>query len=392
MKKPFIEQLENIYPQMVTWRRYLHQNPELSYHEEHTAHFIAELLRSWGIDVLTHVGGHGVVGIIRGRQSGPTVALRADMDALAIQDEKLCDYSSKVPGVMHACGHDAHTAILLGIAYTASHLQEQLQGNLVFVFQPAEEITPGGALAMIRDGVLAGVDVIYGVHLWTPYPVGHIYAREGAMMAAADEFTITIKGKGGHGGLPHQTIDSIAIASHLVVNLQSIVSRHVDPTKPCVISVGSIQGGSVFNVIAETCQLKGTVRTFDALLRIEVKSRIEQMIASTCAMFNATYEWECIWGYPTLVNHVKEVQRFHEVGARLLGESFVHDAPLIMAAEDFSYYIQKVPGCFMFVGAGNEQLGIETPHHHPMFDIDETAMRVASQLLLSMALHYMESK
>jgi amidohydrolase len=382
-------QLDDIFEEMVGWRRYLHQHPELSFQEEKTSAFIAGHLRSWGIEVRTNVGGHGLVGILKGSSPGPTVALRADIDALPIQDEKPCDYGSKVAGVMHACGHDAHTATLLGIAKKASQLRGSLKGSLVFLFQHAEEVTPGGAQSMIASGALEGVDVIYGVHLWTPFPAGNVYCKEGAMMAAPDEFSIRITGKGGHGALPHQTIDSVTVGAHLIVNLQTIVSRQVDPTEPCVVSVGSIQAGSGFNVIAETCLLNGTVRTFDPLLRLDVKKRFEKIVATTCDMFGAEYELDYKLGYPPVINHAAETERFYQVGESVFGAQHVHTIPLIMAGEDFSYYLQRVPGCYMFVGAGNEAAGIVHPHHHPRFDIDERAMLTAGKLLLSMAANYM---
>jgi amidohydrolase len=382
-------ELDEIFEEMVGWRRYLHQHPELSFQEERTAGFIAEHLKSWGIEVRTNVGGHGLVGFLKGNHPGPVVALRADMDALPIQDEKLCEYASKMPGVMHACGHDAHTSTLLGIAKIASKHRDTIKGGLVFLFQHAEEIAPGGAKSMIANGALDGVDAVYGVHLWTPFPAGHVYCKEGPMMAAPDEFTILLKGKGGHGGLPHQTVDSVSVAAHLVVNLQTIVSRQVDPTEPCVVSVGSIHAGNTFNVIAETCVLNGTVRTFDSLLQQDVKKRIDQIAASTCEMFGAEYELQYKMGYPPVINDVNEAQRFQRVGAAIFGDAFVHISPLIMAGEDFSYYLQHKPGCFMFVGAGNVEAGIVHPHHHPRFDIDEKSMLQAGKLLLSMAADYM---
>jgi amidohydrolase len=386
----YVTYLDELFPQMIEWRRHLHQNPELSFQEEKTALYIIQHLQNWGVEYKSQVAGHGVVARLEGKHAGPTIALRADMDALPIQDEKICDYSSQVPGVMHACGHDAHTSTLLAIVKTLSGMKDHIRGNFVFIFQPAEEVTPGGAITMIKQGVLEGVDVIYGVHLWAPYPVGHLYCREGYMMAAPDEFTIQLRGKGGHAGLPHQSIDAVAIASHLVVNLQSIVSRMVDPTQPAVVSVGRIQGGSFFNVIAESCILQGTVRTFDAELRIKLKHYVEHMISHTCAMFHAEYELDYKWGYPALENHAREVDRFNQVATRTFGEHAVHIAPQIMAGEDFAYYLEQIPGCFIFVGAGNDTEGITHAHHHPRFDIDEQAMLQASKMLLAMSFDYMD--
>jgi len=387
--KEFEIGFEQIFAEMVGWRRYLHQHPELSFQEFRTAEFVANHLREWGLEVRTQVGGNGVIGLLRGAGQGPTVALRADMDALPIQDEKSCEYASLVQGVMHACGHDAHTSTLLGIAKVASQLKDKLKGNLVFLFQHAEETTPGGAKSMIEAGALEGVDAVFGVHLWTPFPVGHVYAKAGPMMAAPDEFTIRIQGKGGHGGLPHQAVDSIHVGAQVVVNLQSIVSRQVDPIEPCVVSIGSFHAGSSFNVIAETSSLNGTVRTFSSELQAEVKERMGRIVDSVCSMYGASYMFDYKMGYPPVVNDANEAARFVKVGAELFGEDYTHEAPLVMAGEDFSYYLHHRPGCYMFVGAGNVEAGIVHPHHHPRFDIDERSMLNAAKLLIGMALDYM---
>jgi len=391
--KSITERLQSLFPDMVEWRRHLHRHPELSYGERMTSAFVAEKLTEWGIEVRTGVGGYGVIGTIRGGMNGgggecPTVALRADMDALPIQDGKSCDYASTVPGVMHACGHDAHTAALLAVAKLFSENKAELPGDVRFLFQPAEEISPGGAAPMIADGALDGVDRVYGVHLWTPFPAGTVYSAPGPVMAAADEFVIHIRGKGGHGGLPHQTVDSILVGSHLVVNLQTIVSRSVDPTEPGVVSIGKFQAGSGFNVIAETCSINGTVRSFDDKVRETIVSRMERICAHTGEMFGADIQLDYKPGYPPVVNDKAETERFFRVAESLFGAERVHACPLIMAGEDFSYYLQRVPGCFMFVGAGNPASGIAAPHHHPMFDIDESAMLQSAQLLASMAVSY----
>ncbi|MCZ8511398.1 amidohydrolase [Paenibacillus filicis] len=391
--KSINEALDRIYPEMVVWRRHLHRHPELSFQESATAAFVAEKLKAMGLKVRTGVGGHGVIGVLDGGKSGPAVALRADMDALPIQDEKeSCDYASTVPGVMHACGHDAHTAALLGVAKVLSERSDELPGRIVFLFQPAEEVTPGGALGMIEDGALDGVDVIYGIHLWTPFETGTAYCKSGPLMAAADEFVIDLKGRGGHGGLPHNTIDSVFVSSQLVVNLQSIVSRSTDPTEPCVVSVGSIHSGNGFNVIAETAQLKGTVRTFHPELRLQVKERLEHIAESTARMHGADLVIDYKMGYPPVVNHASEANRFARTAAQVFGEDGACTSPLIMAGEDFSYYLERVPGCFMFVGAGNPGKGIVHPHHHPRFDIEETAMRGAAELFLRMTFDYLEER
>jgi amidohydrolase len=383
--------LEELMPAMIAWRRHLHRNPELSGQEKETAQFIAGQLKDWGIPVRTQVGGYGVIGEIRGSLEGPTVALRADMDALPIQDLKQCEYTSEVPGVMHACGHDAHTSILLGIARWFKAREDQLNGTIRLLFQPSEEVSPGGAMPMIRDGALEGVDQIYGVHLWTPFPAGHVYSVSGPMMAAADEFRIEVRGKGGHGGLPHETIDSILIASQLISNLQTVVSRSIDPIEPCVVSVGSIRGGTGFNIIAESCEIIGTVRSFNELVRQQAERRLGELAKGTCSMHGASAVYEYKRGYPPVSNDVFETDRFFRVASSLFGTEYVHRSPLIMAGEDFAYYLEQVPGCFMFVGAGSKERNIIHPHHHPHFDIAEESMMTAARLLIGMAsdaIHY----
>ncbi|WP_409341101.1 M20 family metallopeptidase [Paenibacillus sp. MBLB4367] len=383
------QQLEQLFPDMVKRRRFLHQHPEVSYQEKETSAYVAKCLEELGIPVKRGERGYSVVGELKGAHPGPTVALRADMDALPIQDAKSVDYASKVPGVMHACGHDAHTTTLLAIAEVLSGRKDELKGTIRFLFQPAEEISPGGAAPLIAEGAMEGVDAVYGVHLWAPLPTGEAQTKSGAFMAAADEFFIDVKGKGGHGGLPHQTIDSVLVGSQIVVNLQSIVSRHMDPTEPCVVTVGSIHAGSSFNVIAETCSLNGTVRTFSIEARDRIREQMKTIAEQTGAMYGAQVDFRYKVGYPPVVNDEKETDRFFKVGVSVFGEKQVSKSPFIMAAEDFAYYLERVPGCFVFVGAGNKEAGIDAPHHHPRFDIDESSMIYAARLLIGLALDYM---
>lgn len=383
----FDERLDDLYGEMVKWRRYLHQHPELSFREERTSAFVADRLRAMGLDVRERFGdGYGVVADCKGAGEGPVVALRADIDALPIQDEKDCPYASKVEGVMHACGHDGHTAALLAVAKAASESRQRLRGTIRFIFQPAEEVTPGGAKGLVDAGVLHGVDAIYGGHLWTPFSVGTLFSKPGPIMAAPDEFQLVIKGRGGHGGLPHHTVDSVVVASHLVVNLQTVVSRTVNPVEPAVVTVGSFHAGSGFNVIADSASLAGTVRTFDREARLAIKRNIERIVRDTCSMFGADYSLDYILGYPPVINDNKEYERFERIAASLTGQANVRlDAPL-MAGEDFSYYLQQIPGCFVLVGAGNPDTGAVYPHHHPRFDIDERAMLLLAKVLARLAL------
>ncbi len=368
--------MNELFPRMVEWRRHLHRHPELSFQEAQTKAYIVRQLEQLGVPVDGSIqSGYSVVAIIEGGQPGPTIALRADIDALPIEDEKSCEYRSTAEGVMHACGHDAHTATLLGVAAYLAERRSSLRGNVKLLFQAAEEVSPGGAKPLIEAGVLKEVDAVYGVHLWTPFPSGHIYTRPGPFMAAADEFQLTILGRGGHGGLPHQTTDSILIASHLVVNLQSIVSRNIDPTEAAVISVGAIKGGAAFNVIAERTSLLGTVRTFEAEVRDYTERRIQEVAEATCAMFGAQVRTEYKRGYPPVVNSPAEAARALEAAERVAGRERTGECGLIMAGEDFAYYLQERPGCFVFIGAGKSG---SAPHHHPMFDIDENAMLTAA--------------
>ena len=377
-----------LYPEMVKWRRYLHQHPELSFHEKETSAWIADKLRAFGCEIQTGVGGYGIIATIKGSLPGPLIALRADIDALPIQDEKECDYASKMQGVMHACGHDGHTATLLAIAKFYYEHRERLSGQRRLIFQPAEEVTPGGAIEMIRAGALDGVDVVYGVHLWTPLPYGSASSKPGAFMSAADEFIIDIEGKGGHGGLPHNAVDSIIVGSALVQGLQSIVSRNVNPLHPAVLTIGSFQAGTTNNIIAEKCQLKGTVRSFDETTRFMIHDRLETFIRHTCGMYGADHSYHMRIGYPPVVNDDKEAARFFSVAPAIFGEEGTREAEAITVAEDFSYYLLEKPGCFMFVGAGNPDCGAVYSHHHPRFDFDERAMKHSAVLLIGMAEHY----
>ncbi len=379
------KKLNQLFPKMKEWRRNFHKYPELSFQEQKTAKVVAAYLRQLQLDVKTGVGGYGVTGLLKGKKQGLTVALRADMDALPIQDQKTCAYHSAVPGVMHACGHDGHMAMLMGVAAVLAEFREHLSGNVLFIFQPAEESVPGGAKAMIEDGVLDGVDLIYGVHLWTPLPYGVIGTRSGELMAAADSFEIRIKGRGGHGGLPHEAVDAVQIAAHLVVNLQSVISRQIDPLDSGVLTVGTVHAGQAFNIIAETCSLQGTVRTFKEEVREHIIYRLEEITKATCQMYGASHELHYQRGYPALVNEKKATLCLKEAAGETRREHNVWDINPLMASEDFSYYLQNCPGAFCFVGAGNKQ-DFGYPHHHPLFDFDERAMTVGAELLVRLAL------
>jgi amidohydrolase len=375
---------------MVHLRRLLHQVPELSFTEEKTPVFIADYLEQLGVEVKRGVGGRGVVGYIKGGKPGKTVALRADFDALPIQEETGLSFASTTPGVMHACGHDGHTATLLLVAKVLMEQQADLSGNVVLIHQFAEEVAPGGAIEMIKDGCLDGVDAIFGTHLWSMMPLGDIGYRQGPIMAASDRFEIKVHGRGGHGASPHETIDAIAVASSLVQNLQHVVSRQVDPLKSAVVSIGSFRAGGAFNVIADTATLIGTARTFDPVVQDLVIKRMEQMTKGICEAMGAHFTFNYEKGYPAVVNDVEETTHFAVLASTIKGETDVYEMEPIMGGEDFSYYLQHVPGTFFFTGAGNEAEGIVYPHHHPKFNFDERAMLIAAKLLAGSALQFLD--
>lgn len=380
-----IEQtLQSLYGDMVEWRRHLHRHPELSFKEYQTSSWIADKLESWGLEVTRGAAGTGVIARLQGGRPGRTVALRSDIDALPIQDEKNCEYASTVPGVMHACGHDGHTAQLLAVArYYCLH-REETAGTRVFLFQPAEEVLPGGAVGMIEARALDGVDAIYGVHLWSPFPYGVAASRPGPLMASPDEFEVEVIGRGGHAGLPHQATDAIVAGAHIVTALQTIVARNVDPLEAAVVTVGQFSSGTARNVIAERCVLGGTVRTFTPEARNQVRERLSEVVRHVGAMHGAEVSLKYFEGYPPVVNDADETERFLRVAEGLLGPEAAFRCQPMMAGEDFSYYLRERPGCFFFVGAGRED-GTSAPHHHPRFDIDERAMLTAAKLLVAVA-------
>ncbi|MBI0577863.1 amidohydrolase [Neobacillus cucumis] len=385
------ELLDQAYEEMVEIRRYLHQHPELSFQEENTVKYIAEYHRNLGHEVRTGVGGNGVVATLHGGKPGQTVALRADFDALPIQEETDVPYKSQVPGVMHACGHDSHTATLLGLAKVLNRMKDDIEGNVVFIHQHAEELLPGGAIAMIEDGCLEGVDVIFGQHIWSPTPVGTIEYRIGPMMAAADFFKVKIQGSGGHGSQPHLTKDSVVIGAQLVGNIQQIISRRVDPLDSAVISIGSFEAKNASNVIADTAFLQGTVRTFKESTREFIVEEIERIIKGTCLAADCTYSYEYQKGYPAVVNPKEEMEFVAELAKSVPGVTSVRECEPQMGGEDFAYYLQHVKGAFFFTGGQSPEWTETYPHHHPKFNIDEKGMLLAAKVLGSATLTYLEN-
>ncbi|WP_391117176.1 M20 metallopeptidase family protein [Psychrobacillus sp. L3] len=386
MAVKLVEKLDSSFEDMVAIRRYLHMHPEVSFQETKTAKYIQEFYTNLGISFQANVGGNGVVARIKGALPGKTVALRADFDALPIQDEKDVDYKSTIAGVMHACGHDGHTAALLILARTLNELKEQLTGEYVFIHQHAEEYAPGGAKPMIDAGCLEGVDVIFGTHLWSLTPLGTIEYKSGAIMTAADRFEIVIQGRGGHGANPHQSKDAIVVASQLVVNLQQLVSRRVNPTEAAVLSVGSFVAENAFNIIADSAKLSGTVRTFNPEIRDLMEHELERVIKGTCMTADCTYTFTYDRGYPPVINHQTETDFLEKVAKEVPGVEKVEESILHMIGEDFGYYMEKIPGTFFFTGAMPE--GEVYPHHSPKFDFDERAMLIAAKTLGTAAIKY----
>ena len=384
--------LEKYYDEMVAIRRYLHENPELSFQEVKTPAYIANYHRTLGLEVREGVGGRGVVATLRGKHPGKTVALRADFDALAIQEQNDVSYKSKVEGVMHACGHDGHTATLLVLAKALYEMRDQIEGNIVFIHQFAEEVAPGGAKPMIEDGCLDGVDVIFGTHLWAPTPLGDVLVRTGPIMAAADRLEITIEGKGGHGAEPHNSVDAIVVGSQFVSQLQSVVSRRIDPLKSAVVSIGHFSAINPFNVIAEKVEMLGTVRTFEEEVRTQIEREIALLLKSICEGHHATYQYTYRRGYPPVVNHKKETQYLADIACQIPEVRNVSECAPLMVGEDFAYYLEKVPGTFFITGAKNPEWKEVFPHHHAQFDFDERAMMIAAKTLGLATLNYLKTK
>ena len=359
---------------VVEWRRHLHQNPEVSFHEEQTARFVRETLESFGGLEISRPTDNSVVARLVGDRPGRTVALRADIDALPILEEKDFEFASRNPGAMHACGHDGHTAMLLGAAQILSGMRDELTGEIRFIFQHAEELSPGGAEELVEAGVMDGVDAVIGAHLWSQLAVGKIGVTHGPMMAAPDIFEITIRGKGGHAAMPHQVVDSIAVGAQVVTNLQHVVSRETDPIDHVVVSVTKFSGGTTHNVIPGTVEMVGTVRTLDPEVRERVPELMERVIKGVTEAHGAGYEFRYKPGYRPVINAEEVTGVIEETVRDVFGEGALEIMPPNMGGEDFSAYQQKAPGAFFLVGAGNEEKGIVNPHHHPRFTIDEDAL------------------
>lgn len=384
-------EVEAILAEVVAIRRDLHAHPELGFQERRTAALVADRLTALNLEVRTGVGTTGVVGLLRGDRPGPTVMLRADMDALPLQEQNEVPYASQVSGVMHACGHDGHTAILLGAAHVLAARRAQLAGNVKFVFQPAEE-TYGGARRMVAEGVLHNpeVDVAYGLHLWNPLPVGTVGVATGPAMAATDYFDFTVRGRGGHAASPHQAVDPVLVAAHFLVAVQTLVSRNVDPLESAVFTIGTIHGGDAPNIIPEEVKLRGTLRTLSPAVRAQLLRRIEEVLRGVTAAHDASYHFEHHPGYPVTANDARCAELTREVAREVVGAAQVLSPRPAMGGEDMSYYLQEVPGCYFWIGSSNAAQGLEQPHHNPRFDFDERALGIGVELLVRLATRALE--
>ncbi|ULG71806.1 amidohydrolase [Macrococcus brunensis] len=387
-----INNAEQYNDELIKIRRHFHMHPELSFQEEKTPLYIADYLTALGIEVETGVGGRGVVGRMIKDPALPTIAIRADFDALPIQDEKEVPYKSTVPGVMHACGHDAHTAVLLITAKILSQHRDEIPGNIVFIHQHAEEVDPGGAIQMIADDCLRGVDAIIGQHVSSSLPVGQIGYKVGTVTGIPDDFWITLQGRGGHAAHPDTTIDPIAAAIRLCNDLQYIVSRKTKPTAPAVLSITMFNAGEQNNVIPDSAKIGGTIRTFDAetqnLMYSELKRCLEGLVTTT----GITYELKYLKGYPPVVNTEKEMMTIVNAARKIDSVTELVELEPSLGGEDFSYYLQRVPGAFFYTGTRNENFKADFPHHHPKFDIDEQGMMNAVKVFLQSVEDYFKKE
>jgi carboxypeptidase Ss1 len=384
----FLSEAEDIERQVVATRRKIHQKPELAYHEFATAGLVARELESLGIETTPGVGGTGVLGVLKGAMRGKVVALRADMDALPVEEQADVDFRSRVKGVMHACGHDSHVAMLLGAARILSARKGDLKGTVKFLFQPAEEHGGrGGAGPMIEDGVMENpkVDFVFGLHISNRLPSGSFGVRGGAAMAAPDTFRIRILGRGGHGSAPHETVDPVYIAAHVILALQGVSARAIDPVKPFVISVGSIHSGTKENIIPDDARLEGTIRTLDEDTRRRAKARVREVARTVCRAFGAgcevSFEEDA---YPVLSNDPVVAEMVARILARVPGTRVVRMEPLL-GGEDFARFLQKAPGTFYYLGTRNKKKGCIYPNHSSRFKVDEDVLKfgVASLALLA---------
>jgi len=395
----FLTEAKSLFEYTQSLRRDFHMHPELGFREFRTSGIVAKELEALGIEVTKGVGKTGVVGLLEGANPGPTLLLRFDMDALPIVEETGAEYASQNQGVMHACGHDGHTAIGLTVAKMLNAHREELSGTIKFCFQPSEEGTNGedigGAEMMMRDGLLDSprVDMALALHLWNEQPLGWLGIAGGPMMAGAELFDVKVIGRGGHGAIPQVAVDPIVAAANIVNALQSIVSRNVSPLEPAVVSVTTIHGGTAFNIIPPEVTLGGTIRTFDKGVRQRVLERFEQIVRGTAEALGCQAEITLKRITPALINDLSISERVQQTSRCILPDSDLRTAGyLTMGAEDAAYLLEKVNGCFFFVGSANRERHLDYGHHHPKFDFDEEALIRGSALMAAAALDVLNTK
>lgn len=376
------QEAEQLGPQLSAWRRSFHRHPELAFEEHRTAAFVASQLTELGLEVRTGVGKTGVVGLLEGSQPGKTVLVRFDMDALPVQEANETEYASQVAGKMHACGHDGHTAIGLGLATLLARHRDELPGRVKFVFQPAEEIGRG-ARAMIDDGALEDPvpDVAFGLHVSNSLPLGMVVVQPGPLMAAAAQFRLTVSGRGGHGGMPHETVDALVVAAHIVTAAQTIVSRNVDPAQSAVLTFGTFHAGSAFNVVTGQAELTGTIRALSSDAMDLIEERLRALAEGIAGSFGATIDLVVDRVAPAVINDPAATEIVRGAAIAVMGAEHVITAPPVMVSEDMSEFLNRVPGCFFFVGSMNSERNLDYPHHHPRFDFDEAALPIGLAIL-----------
>lgn len=387
------EELEKNYSDTVAWRRHLHAHPEPSFEEKETAQYIIEKLESFGVDeIQTNVGnGYGIVGKIKGQYPGPTIALRADFDALRVNEEVESAFKSKREGIMHACGHDGHTASLLSVAKVMAQHKDELHGNIVLLHQHAEELLPGGAKSMVEAGALKEVDYVFGIHLGANQPLNQVLYNVSFGSANSDSFTMKIQGKGGHGAAPHDTHDALTVGTQIVSGLQQIVSRMTDPVKPAVLTFAGFQaGGEAYNIIADSAEIKGTVRTLHKEVQQKIEYKLKQMSEMIAAAYDATVEIDYKKGYPSIKNTPAEVEKVKETFLSVFSDSEVAEVNETMGGEDFAYFLENKPGAFFRVGAQAPDKKDAYPHHHPKFEIDERSLLRSGEVFLAVIQTYLQ--
>jgi amidohydrolase len=393
----FLSHAQELFSYAQSLRRDFHMHPELGFQEIRTAGIVAQELEALGMEVTKGVGKTGVVGLLEGAKPGRTLLVRFDMDALPIAEETGAEYASRNPGIMHACGHDAHTAIGLTVARMLHTHRDELAGTIKFCFQPSEEgpngAEVGGNELMIRDGVLdsPAVDMSLALHIWNEKPLGWLGIAAKPVMAGADIFTITVTGRGGHGAIPDRAVDPIVAAANMVLALQTVVSRNVSPLDTAVVSVTNVHGGTAFNIIPQEVKLEGTIRTFDNGIRQRVVERIEQIASGVASAMECKAEVAIKSITPALVNDPFLAVRVQETARRVLPESDLDTEYQTMTAEDMAFMQQKIPGCFFFVGSNDATRGLDYGHHHPKFDFNEEVLVRASALMASAALDVLRS-